>query len=182
MLVAQKLRNENIVQNLLYMWQIEDMLRAFDLDTDLVEKNYLAHFTQWNGSQKADALAWYRDIADMMRSEGVTKRGHLQICKNVIANLAELHRDLMASHNFQYYHMAYNHALPLVVELRSRQPHADKTNEIESCFELIYGVTLLKMKNSPVSHDTQQALQTISAFVGMLGEYYHKNLKEPLEL
>ncbi len=164
------------------MWQIEDMLRAFNLNIDLVEKNYVARFTQWNEEQKTEALTWYLDIANMMRSEGVAKKGHLQICKNVITNLAELHHNLMTSHNFQYYHMAYNHALPLVVELRSHQPHADNTNEIESCFELIYGVTLLKMKNSPVSQDTMQALQTISTFIGMLSEYYHKNLKEPLEL
>ena len=182
MFVAQKLRNENIAQYLLYMWQIEDTLRAFSLDTDLMEKNYLAHFTQWDEGQKAEALAWYRDIANMMRSEGVTERGHLQICKNVITNLADLHADLMASHNFQYYHMAYNHALSLIVELRSHQPHADQTNEIESCFELLYGVTLLKMKGSTVSQDTLQASQTISTFIGMLSEYYHKNLKEPLEL
>ncbi len=182
MFVAQKLRKDNIAEYLIYMWQIEDMVRAFNLDIDLVKKNYLSHFTQWNDQQRAEALVWYQDIINMMRSENITDKGHLQICKNVIANLTELHQDIMTSSNFQYYHAAYNQALPLIVELRSHQPQSCQTNEIESCFELIYGIMLLKMKKQAISQDTLQASQTISAFLGMLSNYYHENLKEPLKL
>ena len=37
MLVAEKLRQENIAEYLLYMWQVEDLIRTckFDLDTIL---------------------------------------------------------------------------------------------------------------------------------------------------
>lgn len=182
MFVAQKLREENIAEYLIYMWQVEDLLRAFHLDIDLVEKNYVAHFTQWTTQQRVEATKWYQDLIDMMRSEGIAERGHLQICKNVIINLTELHQSLMASHNFQYYHAAYNQALPLIVELRSHQPHASETNEIESCFELIYGLMTLKMKGQPISQDTLNASQTISTFIGMLSNYYHENKKKPLEL
>lgn len=182
MFVAQELRKNNIAEYLIYMWQVEDLLRAFNLDIDLVSKNYLTRFTQWTPQQRAEATQWYQDIINMMRSEGVAEKGHLQICKNVIINLTELHQSLMASHNFQYYHAAYNQALPLIVELRSHQPEADKKNEIESCFELIYGIMTLKLKKQPISQDTMQASHTISTFIAMLSNYYHENLKKPLEL
>ena len=129
MFVAQKLRKDNIAEYLIYMWQIEDMVRAFNLDIDLVKKNYLSHFTQWNDQQRAEALVWYQDIINMIRSENITDKGHLQICKNVIANLTELHQDIMTSSNFQYHKPRHSSSLAdyiriswYVEQLLSRKP------------------------------------------------------------
>ncbi|MDD6784471.1 MAG: DUF4924 family protein [Prevotellaceae bacterium] len=181
MFVAQQLRKNNIAQFLIYMWQVEDLLRAFDLDTDRLKQHYIARFDQWTEEQKAEALEWYQDIANMMRSEGITKKGHLQICKNVIINLTDLHNNLMASHKFQHYHSVYSNALPLIVELRSKQPDADQHNELESCFELIYGLMMLKMKKQEISTQTAEASKTISTFIGLLSDYYHQNISQPIE-
>lgn len=164
------------------MWQVEDLLRAFNLDIDNVKANYLVRFSDWSAEQQADAAVWYEDIINMMRSEGIVQKGHLQICRNVIINLTDLHQSLMTSQKFPYYRAAYSEALPLIVELRSRQPQAEERSELESCFELLYGVMLLRMQQRPVSEETQKAAQKVSTFIGMLSDYYHKNLQEPLEL
>lgn len=182
MLVAEKLRNENLAEYLLYMWQVEDLLRAFHLNIDEVRENYLMQFGDWTEQQQSDAAQWYEDLINMMRSERIVDKGHLQICRNVIINLTDLHLSLLNSQKFPYYRIAYNEALPLIVEFRSRQ-HSDETHpELESCFELLYGLMVLRMQKRPVSDDTQKAAQKISTFLGMLTDYYHKNKKEPLEL
>ena len=36
MLTASAKKRENIAEYLLYMWQIEDLIRAFGLDTDRI--------------------------------------------------------------------------------------------------------------------------------------------------
>lgn len=181
MIIAKKLREENISEYLIYMWQVEDLLRAFSLDIDKVKANYLVRFTDWNDQQQAEAAQWYEDLINMMRSEGIAQRGHLRICHNVIINLTDLHQSLMQSQKFPYYRAAYQEALPLIVELRSHQPDADEHPELESCFDLLYGMMILRMQQRPVSDDTQQAAKKISTFLGMLTDYYHKNQKEPLE-
>ena len=43
----------------------------------------------------------------MMRAEGVTEKGHLQINRNVIRNLTDLHADLLASTKYPFYNAAY---------------------------------------------------------------------------
>lgn len=182
MFVAQDLRKQNIAEYLLYMWQVEDLLRAFKLDANKFSESYLQHFSEWTAEQKTEAAKWYEEIANMMREEKVAERGHLQICKNVIINLEDLHLSLMNSSKFPYYHSAYHQALPLIVELRAKQPDAHLQTEIESCFALLYGITMLKMKRQTISQQTLEASKTISTFIGMLTNYYHLNLKNPLEL
>ena len=44
MLIATKLKKENICEYLLYMWQIEDILRACKLDIELVDKHIISKF------------------------------------------------------------------------------------------------------------------------------------------
>ena len=164
------------------MWQVEDLMRAFDLDIDRVSEAYLVRFGELTQEQRAELTQWYADIIQMMRGEKIMQSGHLQICRNVIINLADLHGRLMASHKFPYYHAAYHKALPLIVEFRSRQQTDSEHHELESCFELLYGVMLLKMQGREVSADTQRAVETISAFLGMLSDYYQKERADQLEL
>ena len=182
MQTSQLLRQQNIAEFLIYMWQIEDLLRALNLDIDQVKSQYLVRFSDLDAQQMRETEEWYANLIEMMRSEKITQSGHLQICHNVIINLTDLHRSLLNSQKFPYYKAAYHEALPLIVELRAKQGHSDDYNELESCFELLYGVMLLKMQQRPVSEETQQALGKISTFIAMLSDYYHKTLIEPLDL
>ena len=175
MFVAEKLRAKNIAEYLLYMWQVEDLIRAFSLDIDKLEMGYLSRFDSLDAKQQKDLRQWYADIIEMMRSEGVAEKGHLQICRNVLINLSDLHDRLMVSQKYPYYHAAYHKALPLIVELRA------KHTELESCFECLYGVMLLKMQGRELSNDTAKAVETISTFLGSLSDYYIKDRMEPLE-
>lgn len=181
MFVAQKLRAENIAEYLLYMWQVEDLIRAFSLDIDKLYDSYLSRFDNLSAEQQQELRHWYADTIEMMRSEGVVTKGHMQICHNVIINLTDLHQRLMASQKYPYYHAAYHKVLPLIVELRAKQDKADEHPELETCFELLYGVMLLKMQGRKVSTDTAKAVETVSAFLGSLSDYYKKEQEGLLE-
>jgi len=41
MLVASQKRKENIAEYLLYMWQMEDIVRAFNLDIERIRQNII---------------------------------------------------------------------------------------------------------------------------------------------
>ena len=106
MFVARNLRKTNIAEYLLYMWQVEDLLRANRLDIDLLTKNVVAKY-QLDEAQRAELVEWYSNMIEMMRHEGVEENGHLQINKNVIIQLNDLHAQLMHSTKFPYYQAAY---------------------------------------------------------------------------
>ena len=44
MLIAQKLRKENIAEYLLYMWQVEDIIRAYGCNLQQIKNEYISRF------------------------------------------------------------------------------------------------------------------------------------------
>ena len=111
MKISQQLKEKNIAEYLIYMWQVEDLLRANKCDIDLIRSNVISRYP---AEEHAALEEWYGNLADMMRAEGVTEKGHLQINRNVIRNLTDLHADLLASTKYPFYNAAYFKALPLL--------------------------------------------------------------------
>lgn len=131
MKISQQLKEKNIAEYLIYMWQVEDLLRANKCDIDLIRSNVISRYP---AEEHAALEEWYGNLADMMRAEGVTEKGHLQINRNVIRNLTDLHADLLASTKYPFYNAAYFKALPFIVELRQKSGQAEES-ELETCFE-----------------------------------------------
>ena len=180
MYISQKLQKENIAEYLLYMWQVEDLIRANGLDIDKLQESYLNRF-KLEGKEADAQREWYENLIEMMRSEGVQEKGHLQINKSVITMLNDLHNELLKSPKHPYYSAAYYKALPYIVELRNRSNTQDEC-EIENCFDAMYGLMMLRLQGKPVSEDTKKAMEDISRFLAMLAEYYKKDKKGEVEL
>ena len=180
MYISQKLQKENIAEYLLYMWQVEDLIRANGLDIDKLQESYLNRF-KLEGKEADAQREWYENLIEMMRSEGVQEKGHLQINKSVITMLNDLHNELLKSPKHPYYSAAYYKALPYIVELRNRSNTRDEC-EIENCFDAMYSLMMLRLQGKPVSEDTKKAMEDISRFLAMLAEYYKKDKKGEVEL
>ena len=123
MIIASQKRKENIAEYLLYMWQIEDMIRANGLDLGKIRANVIDRFSSLTQQQRDEMAGWYESLVDMMRREGVERSGHLQINRNVMSSVSELHRALLADPRFAGYAALFYKTLPYIVELRSRQRH-----------------------------------------------------------
>ncbi len=179
MYISKKLREESISEYLLYMWQVEDLIRANACDIDRIEQTVVASYNLPE-AQHAELTEWYANLVEMMRLEGVEKNGHLQINKNVIIQLADLHIRLMHSKKFPFYQAAYYKALPFIVELRAKGGQ-DKS-ELENCFDALYGVWMLRLQRKEVGKETAAAVADIVKFVGMLSDYYAKERAGELDL
>ena len=170
MIVAQKLRNQNITAYIIYMFQVEDIIRAYGMDVDRICNEYLPKF-QYTKEQIADQRDWYAGLIRMMQEEGVQESGHVQVVKNTLLLMAERHQELLADPKQPFYSTAYYKALPYIVELRSKGMGKEK-NEIENCVDAIYGATVLKMQGRELSDETKQALQPITHLLEMLSNLY----------
>ena len=160
--------------------QVEDIIRAYGCSLARIRREYIDRF-DYTDEQKEEMADWYGNLVRMMNSEGCRENGHLQINKIVIQQLSELSAELLASSNFPFYNSEYYKVLPFIVELRKRG--ADKEeNEIETCFNALYGVMMLRLQNKPVSPDTEHAIKEITTFIGMLNDYYMKDKQGELKL
>lgn len=171
MIIASQKRKENIAEYLLYMWQIEDIIRANDLDIEKIEHNVIDRFNL-SEAQRNEMVQWYESLIDMMRREGVEKSGHLQLNKNVIIQLTDLHLALLKDPRFAKYTAEFYKTLPFIVELRAKAGE-NPANEIETCFNALYGMLMLRLKSKEITPDTQNAITQISKFIAMLSGYFH---------
>lgn len=176
--IAQQLKERNIAEYLIYMWQEEDLIRANHCEPEEMEANVIARYPE---DQQPAMREWYANLITMMSEEGVQEKGHLQINKNVIINLTELHNALASSPKFPFYSAAYFKALPFIVELRNKNGKKDEP-ELETCFEALYGVLLLRLQKKPISEGTAKAVEAITSFLSMLANYYDKDRKGELKL
>ena len=180
MIIAKRKRKENIAEYLLYMWQVEDLIRANRFDMDSIRRTVIAHYAQ-PASVKEEIAQWYQELIDMMRSEGVMEKGHIQLNKNVIIALADLHLRLLRSTKEMVYGATYYKTLPFIVQLRAKSG-GEELPEIETCFNALYGYLLLKMQHKEVSAETTEAIKQITAFLALLSEKYRADMNNELDL
>ena len=179
MFISQQLRKSNIAEYLLYMWQVEDIIRAYGCSLARIRREYIDKFN-YTDEQKEEMTDWYGNLVRMMNSEGCREKGHLQINKIVIQQLSELSSQLLSNAKFPFYNTEYYKVLPFIVELRKRG--ADKNeDEIETCFNALYGVMMLRLQHREITPETQKAIDEITLFVGLLSDYYIKDRTEGLD-
>lgn len=179
MITASAKKRENIAEYLLYMWQIEDLIRAYGLDIDRIEKEIIDKYSGLDDRQRREMREWYESLIDMMRREGVKEKGHLQLNVNTLNDIERLHRQLLADPKFAAYANQYYATLPYIVELRAKAGD-NKKDEIETLFEALYGLLMLRLQRKAVSEDTQKAAAQISKFLGLLASYYKKDYNNEL--
>lgn len=179
MIIASQKRKENIAEYLLYMWQIEDMIRANGLDIDRIKATIIDRMHGLTDAQRREMTEWYESLIDMMRLEGVTEHGHLQINRNIMAELVDLHRALLADPKFGEYSALFYQTLPYIVELRARAGQVAE-GEIETCLTALYGMLMLRLQSKEVSPQTVDAIKQISKLIATLTAYFHKNEEKPL--
>lgn len=175
MFISQQLRKENIAEYVLYMWQVEDIIRAYGCNLSLLRKEYISRF-DYTEEQREEMTDWYGNLIRMINQEGCREKGHLQVNKIVVQQMAELHAQLLNSPKFPFYSAEYYKVLPFIVELRSK---GDKeTGEIETCLNALYGTMLLRLQHKDITPNTANAVKEITTFLGMLSDYYKKDKEE----
>ena len=160
MFIAKKLRSQSVSAYLIYMYQVEDLVRAYGLDADRIAAEYLPRFG-YDEQQMKDAREWYESLVRMMKEEGKEQSGHLRVVQNTLDLLEDRHRELLADQDEHDYRAAYYKALPQIVALRQQGNNKNK-GEMENCIDALYGATLLKMQGKELSTATQAALKPIS--------------------
>lgn len=178
MIIASQKRKENIAEYLLYMWQIEDMIRANDLDIEKIERNVIDRFNL-TAQQRKEMVDWYESLIDMMRREGIEKSGHLQMNGNILGQLVALHQALLKDPRFPEYSAEFYRTLPFIVELRSKAGD-EKPGEIETCFNALYGMLMLRLKGQEITPDTLNAIKQISHFIAVLAHDFKLDEEDKL--
>ena len=176
MLIAREKKKSNIAEYILYMWQIEDMLRAMNLDIVKVEQ-LLVNAFQVELEIKREIREWYDNLIAMMKQEKVEEKGHLQVLKNTVNELTELHFYLLHQVHDRRYHQIVTLAASNLIDFRKKAGVDDTVSDVELALNGLYGHLLLRLQKKEVNPETAQAMETFSKMIAYLGACY-KQMEE----
>lgn len=173
MIIAQHKRKENLCEYLLYMWQVEDLVRAAECRHERIDELIMPRYAQTEVDTEA-IRQWYYELADMMRSEGKQERGHLDINRIVLLQLEALHRKLLADPNDVVYQGMHYQILPAIIQLRAKSG-GHEMSDLETCLNAVYGYLTLRLSGQTPSEETTKSMKQISSFLALLAHKYKLN-------
>lgn len=145
-----KSKKENIAEYILYLWQMEDYLRAFPA--------------------QADATAELHELNEMMHREGIVEGGHLQLAQNALSELEELHTRLLQEDAI--YRAAIIRLTPSLNLLKAKTDRPTMS-DIEACLLLLYQIMLLRLQKREITPQTTSVQQHATQLLQFLSKTYH---------
>lgn len=142
-------KKDNIAEYILYLWQMEDYLRAFP--------------------EQAYRNTELMELFDMMHQEGVWEQGHLQLAQNAMSEMEELHNELVDSE--APYRAVILHLEPQLNLLKAKTD-CPTMSDVEACLILLYQVMLLRLKQQPISPETESVVKDATQLLRFLSKTY----------
>lgn len=180
MLIAKQKKEENIAEYVIYMWQMEDLLRANQLDIEKIQALIIDPY-QVSDEVKAEMSEWYDNLIQMMKMEHLEEKGHLQFIRNTVDDINDLHMELLQKPKEVQYNALFFKTLPFLVELRKKVGAGEEMNDIELALQSLYGVLLLRLQKREITKETLVAIQQISQLLAVLSQKYKTWLCEDPE-
>lgn len=178
MIIAKEKRESNIVEYILYMWQVEDLIRAYKFNMDDIKVHVIPQYNL-SGDVLKETIEWYDNLIEMMTIEQIKEKGHLQVITNLVNDLNRLHIELLKDAKEIAYRHIYNATLPFINEFDEKTGKT-LSNEIELCLTGIYSQFLLKLQGKEVSKGTQEAIKAFGSYLAFLGGKFHDEQEEEL--
>lgn len=172
MLIAEQKLKENIAEYILYMYQIEDVIRAYNFDLDAIIENYVRPQLP-DESFLPKYTLWYSSLIQQMRSQKIEKSGHLASSMEIIVELSYLHNTLLNRTQDNKYLEVYERANPFIEEFKLKSNLKDK-NQIELAFHAMYMKLLLKLQKKEISAETEEAFDAMRMMLAYLSRSYGK--------
>ena len=167
-LAARKLK-ENISEYIIFLWQMEDLLRAVQFNADTLDE-FIGSYTPDEPSFTIEKK-WFTQLSLSMRKDGVEKRGHVSEIHELIFELNYLHNTLLNIVQDASYSEVYRIAQPYIKEYVARTD-GKSTNDIEACLTALYGLMVLRLRKEHVSEETEVAMRTFSTVLAKLSHHY----------
>lgn len=177
--IADKKKSQNIPEYIIYMYQIEDLIRAYDFNKEEIKKYVISHYPITDEEKEA-TWKWFESISASMLDEGINEKGHLKETQQFVSDLAEIHWKLIKTDKtyFEHYQKAKPHIMHLVIEAGDDAP----ANEIQVCLNAVYGLLLAKLRGRDIPSDMAEATDAFGNVLSYLNWVYfydqEKNVRD----
>lgn len=166
MSTASTKKIEHIVEYVLYVWQMEDLVRAAQFSEEAIDSLF-----QGQGGEDCE---WLLALSKQMKRESLEEKGHISDVIEVQTELALLHDLLTGPMEDEIYTSSFQTAEPILRELEQNKMGEGLRHPTETMLTALYGWLVLKMRKEEVSLETQSALQPIREMANALARGHVK--------
>ncbi|MEX2371462.1 MAG: DUF4924 family protein [Bacteroidales bacterium] len=172
MIIAAQKKEENIAEYLIYMYQVEDLIRANGFDAAKIDQTIISQFDADYGT-KREMLEWYKGLIDRLVTEGKEKSGHMDLLNDITRELNDLNVKLLYEPLNNEFKDAWDKAKPNIDALRMRAGH-DAESDVQMAMNGLYGLLILKLQQKEISNETKEAFSAISGWIALLSSEFMK--------
>ncbi|SHN27017.1 protein of unknown function [Cyclobacterium lianum] len=175
-IIADKKKQENIVEYILYLYRMEDLIRAYHFDMQEVEKYVLGH-QKVDARDRSESLNWLKGMARDMKEIGIQEKGHLPHVQRVVDQLASIHWELIRTDPtyFALYKKTQSHLLSLISEAGDEDPG----HEVQLYIHTLYGLLLSKLNGRKAAEEILEAASCFGDALAYLNAVYMKAKPNP---
>ncbi|KEO74488.1 DUF4924 family protein [Anditalea andensis] len=175
--LAEKKKKTNIGEYIIYMYQMEDLLRSYKFESNDIKQYVVSHYPV-SEEEKTVIAKWFDELAHKMKVQGIEEKGHLNEVKSVVDELAHIHWDLLKKD--KDYFKIYGYAKPHVIDFIASAEGQDLGHEIQICLNGVYGLLLCRLTGRTVTEKLEEAVTSFGQVLGYLNAVYMDNKKTKL--
>ena len=167
--VAENKRATNIAEYIVYMYQMEDLIRSYQGNAEEI-KSFVVSKYPVSEEVRTEISEWYLALLGKMKEQDLLEKGHLKELNELVASLAEIHWKLCKT-DAGYFEI-YNKTKPYIIEAVMHAEGQDLGNEIQICLNGIYGLLLCRLLGKKVSDEQLKSADAYGDILSTLSYHY----------
>lgn len=167
--VAENKKTNNIAEYIIYMYQMEDLIRSYQGNSDEI-KSFVVEKYPVSEEEKSEISEWYLALLDQMKDQDILEKGHLIELKELVAELAQIHWNLIKTDPI--YFEAYGKAKPFILDAVIQAAGQDLGNEIQISLNGVYGLLLCRLLGRKVSEEQLKSADAYGDILSTLSYHY----------
>ncbi len=171
--IADRKKAQNIGEYLIYMYQMEDLIRSYQGNLEEIYTYVISHYPVAE-EEKQEIKNWFGDLAAQMQKEGLLEKGHLKSLQEIVNSLLDLHYQLLKSD--AGYVQTFHQVKPHLLEAIDAAGGEEVGNEIQICLNGVYGLLLCRLLGKKVSDRQLEAANAFGAVLSFLSFAYAQRI------
>jgi hypothetical protein len=157
MLLADKKKQQNLSEYIIYMYQTEALVRSYDFDIEQIELRVINNIPEesLNLEGKAVLKAWYESIIFKMKEENLENEGHLGFVQDEVKRLSDLSLNLLVED--ENYRAVFNKARA-AIRTSIMASEGLINDPIQACLNGVFGLLLARLNGREILDDTLEQL------------------------
>lgn len=173
--VAESKKKQNIGEYIIYMYQMEDLIRSYHFNLEEIRKYVISHYPI-SDEEKEEVSVWFESLIEAMKAENIQEKGHLREVQKEVDALSQIHWDLLKED--KEYFQIYHQAKPYILDFISSADGHHLGHEIQICLNGVYGLLLSRLTGKKVTKDLLKAAEAFGSVLGYVTMVYQEKEKD----